>query len=272
MPKSTAYSIAFPHLPTAFDGFRIAHISDLHNHLWGRFQRGLLDAVRQFCPHIVVMTGDIFDSAHGRHMDSLRLCRDLSRKYPVYFVSGNHEQSIPRAERLSLYQKLSGWGVDVLDGGSSLIRREGSRDGAPSHIRVCGLALPELYYKDPRKKPYDRHAWFSPRQIERVLGEKRTDEFTLLLAHNPVYFPSYRDWGADLTFSGHMHGGIVDVPFLGPLLSPEVSLFPRYAAGHFMEQGRHLLVSRGLANTFAVRVFNPMELLCVTLCRAPSGQ
>ena len=92
--------------------------------------------------------------------------------------------------------------------------------------------------------------------------------YSILLAHNPLYYPAYRDWGADLTLSGHVHGGIIRIPGKGGLLSPDVTFFPKYDGGHFRENGKDLIVSRGLGNHFLVRVMNPPELLVVTLHRS----
>lgn len=261
MPKTTPYTIHFPNLPSDFNGFRIAHLSDLHNYPWGPGHRRVFQAVQRFDPHIVVMTGDMFDTRRSRNLDTLRLCKELARIYPVYFISGNHEQIMEQELRRSLYHKIHRWGVEILDNRCSSIYCN------QASIRIGGLTIPLLYYKDPKRKPYRRDAWFSSEKITAILGEKHSKDFFLLLTHNPLYFPSCRDWGADLTLAGHIHGGIIDLPYFGPLLSPDVSLFPNYAAGHFAEQGHHLLVSRGLANTFALRVCNPMEVLWITLKR-----
>ena len=57
------------------------------------------------------------------------------------------------------------------------------------------------------------------------------DGYQILLAHNPLWAKAYADWGADLVFSGHVHGGIIRLPFFGGILSPERRFFPKYSAG-----------------------------------------
>ena len=52
---------------------------------------------------------------------------------------------------------------------------------------------------------------------------------------------------------------------MGGLLSPDLTLFPKYDGGHFEEEGRQMVVSRGLGNHFLFRVMNPAELVAVTL-------
>ena len=86
------------------------------------------------------------------------------------------------------------------------------------------------------------------------------------LAHNPIYFDSYAWWGADLTVSGHLHGGIIRIPGIGGIITPQAKLFPRYDAGQFKKNGKNLVVSRGLGtHTVNIRIFNPAELSVIRL-------
>ncbi len=96
-----------------------------------------------------------------------------------------------------------------------------------------------------------------------VLGEPDKSVFTILLAHNPDYFPEYAAWGADLVLSGHVHGGVVRIPFWNKgVISPAVKLFPKYDGGLFEEGNSHMLLSRGLGcHTIPFRAFNPGDLI-----------
>ena len=90
--------------------------------------------------------------------------------------------------------------------------------------------------------------------------------FQILMAHNPEYFRTYRRWGADLVLSGHVHGGIVRLPFFGGVISPRVRLFPQYDGGHFTKENKDLIVSRGLgSHTIPFRLWNPGELVEIEL-------
>ncbi|MDO7206165.1 hypothetical protein Q5M85_20820 [Paraclostridium bifermentans] len=48
-----------------------------------------------------------------------------------------------------------------------------------------------------------------------------------MLAHTPFFFEDYSDYGADLVLSGHVHGGIIRLPLLGGVLSPNREFFPK---------------------------------------------
>ena len=258
MFRTVHYKISSPRIPRSFDGFRIAHLSDLHGAFFDLGNRRLLQGIQRITPDMIVMTGDMADNssqAIGRLTD---LCRRLCRRYPIYYVVGNHEQCLKGNGQKELLKNLKGMGVMVLDNSWRTISRGGAS------IKIYGLATPMIYYKD-RLREYKRGVSLSKKDVERFLGKADLSCFQILLAHNPLYYPSYRDWGADLTFSGHIHGGIIRIPGLGGLLSPDMTFFPKYDGGYFEEKGRHLVVSRGLGNHFLIRVMNPPELVAVTL-------
>ena len=81
------------------------------------------------------------------------------------------------------------------------------KDGA--YINIYGLELNRTYYKRFRKVPMKK--WYLTEQ----LGICDRKAFNLLLAHNPLYFDEYADWGADLVLSGHVHGGVVILAVFG---------------------------------------------------------
>ena len=103
--------------------------------------------------------------------------------------------------------------------------------------------------------------------LTEILGRRPEGLYTVLLAHNPDYFPRYAGWGADLTLSGHVHGGVARVPFWGKgVISPGYRLFPKYDGGIFREGQAVMVLSRGLGmHTIPIRLFNPGELWVIDL-------
>ncbi len=94
------------------------------------------------------------------------------------------------------------------------------------------------------------------------------DSFSILLAHRPEYFADYIAAGADLTLSGHAHGGQFRFPLIGGLIAPGQGLFPKYDAGLYTENGSSLIVSRGIGNSlFPFRFNNRPEVVLITLDR-----
>ena len=102
--------------------------------------------------------------------------------------------------------------------------------------------------------------------LTKLLGEPREDACQILIAHTPQYFEAYAAWGADVVMSGHVHGGIMRLPVLGGVLSPNLTLFPKYDGGRFVCGKATMILSRGLGtHTIPVRVFNPGELVTVNI-------
>ena len=98
------------------------------------------------------------------------------------------------------------------------------------------------------------------------MQEPEADRYNILLAHNPMYFESYALWGADLTLSGHLHGGLLRLPVLGGVISPQMKLFPKYCCGLYEKYRRKLLVTAGLgSHSIAFRINNPAEIMLLEL-------
>lgn len=254
------YSICSEKIPPEFYGVRMVHLSDLHGAWFGKNHNVMIKAIESFQPDMVLMTGDMADSGREGMESSLVLCRRLARRYPVYYSIGNHEMTLDCKCRKEFFRQLKRWGICVLDNEWQTIVRNGA------HIRICGLTMPLVYYKDPLGE-FQWGIQFKKEDMERTLGKADPECYTLLLAHNPLYYPAYREWGADLTLSGHIHGGIIRFPEkrLPGLLSPDLRLFPPYSRGHFIEQGQHLIVSSGLGNRFLKRICNPPQLVELVL-------
>ena len=125
---------------------------------------------------------------------------------------------------------------------------------------VYRYELPEKYYKRFHQQ------YISAEEIRKSIQEPEEGRYNILLAHNPVYFEGYALWGADLTLSGHLHGGLVRLPLIGGVISPQVKLFPKYDCGMYEKYGRKLLVTAGLgSHSIAFRINNPAEIMLVEL-------
>ena len=104
----------------------------------------------------------------------------------------------------------------------------------------------------------------SDEYISELLGDNNKECYNVLIAHNPMYFDYYERWGADLVISGHIHGGIMRLPYLGGVISPQIRLFPKYSGGLYTINKAKMILSRGLGtHTIRFRFFNPPELVVV---------
>ena len=106
----------------------------------------------------------------------------------------------------------------------------------------------------------------TPQDVRQCLGKADKGEYQILLAHNPAFFPAYKEWGADLTVSGHLHGGIIRIPGLGGVITPQFVLFPKYSGEMTVEGNQAIAVSRGLGtHTINLRFLNYAEVVVIDL-------
>lgn len=234
---------------------RAVVLSDLHNKQYGGNNERLLEAIREQKPDFVLVAGDML-TARGKESPepALAFLRELAKSYPVYYGNGNHEQ------RIRLHPDVYG---DMAERYGNALTEMGI---AP--LVNCHVILPEYgiaIYGAEIGEDYYRRIWLAqmdPDYLNGILGQAPEELFTVLLAHNPDYFPQYAAWGADLTLSGHVHGGVVRIPVWGKgVISPAWRLFPKYDGGIFREGAKTMVLSRGMgSHTIPVRIFNPAEL------------
>ena len=237
---------------------RAVMLADLHNKCYGKENRRLLEAIRACSPDCIMIAGDMLTAKPGKSFETaLHVLRELAGEYPVYYGNGNHEH------RLKLYPYSYG---DMAQRYEAALREIGIERMVNSHVSlqshgivIYGSEIDKFYYRRFRVP------FMEPDYLDQLLGKPDPDAYNVLIAHDPDYFPCYAEWGADLTLSGHVHGGSVRGPFLGRgIASPNIMLLPKYDGGLFHERGKTMLLSRGLGiHTIPFRLFNPGELWVV---------
>lgn len=238
---------------------RFVLLADLHNKSFGKENKRLLAAIEKAAPDGILVAGDMLTAIRGADFShALSLMEKLSDRYRIYYGMGNHEY------RLGIYPDnypgmYEGYMSGLKQAGIEPLINETAY--LPEYnIAVCGAQIDRTYYRHFRRKPMETS------YLPKLLGTPDGNMFQLLIAHNPVYFDAYAKWGADLVVSGHVHGGIVRLPVLGGVLSPAITLFPKYDGGRYTENGSTMLLSRGLSShTPPVRIFNPGELIVIDL-------
>lgn len=250
---------------------RIVMLADLHNNTFGKKNKRLIRQIDKLEPDMIIGAGDIITKhkpcypSHGYD-----LMKELAVKYPTYYGYGNHElyfdimkeelnkdRESEDAFLLSTWEeyldRLQGLGVQILKNESSTLKIKNTR------LRISGLNLAKDYYPKGKADPSMELNLHS--QIGASAGE-----YQILIAHNPIYFDAYAEWGADLTLAGHLHGGLARLPFLGGVVSPQYKFFPRYDSGIYEKGKRKMVVSKGLgSHSIMLRLFNPPDIVFITL-------
>lgn len=240
-------------LPEAFDGFRIAQVSDLHNAKFGADNERLLKLLSEAEPDIIVFTGDSIDSSRTDISVVVALAREVVELAPTYFVTGNHE-----AIAINDFEKLN---ADLAEVGATVLRTESvqlERNGET--IQLIGMDDLGFYAKT---RPVSE-------AMKKLAGDLASlvepDSFSLVLSHRPELAEFYESSGANLILTGHAHGGQFRLPFVGGVIAPGQGLFPEYDAGLYALGETQMVVSRGLGNSIVpLRINNRPEVVLIEL-------
>ena len=239
-------------IPKAFDGYKIAQISDLHNAEIGEENERLLGMIEAADPDIIAITGDMIDSRRTNVETALGFAEKAVKLAPCYYVNGNHELRVSEYEELK--KGLSELGVIVLENESTKINIKNQE------ITVIGISDPSLEANE---------LWSVEAEVvNNHLGEliKADDNYKLVLSHRPELLEIYCEAGADLVLTGHAHGGQIRLPFVGGVIAPHQGFFPEYDGGLYIKEETNMIVSRGIGNSlFPLRFNNRPEVVLIEL-------
>lgn len=243
-------------LPAAFEGFRVAQISDIHldEFMEDFFLREIIDRVNSLEPDLLLVTGDFVSrgplpmsislAAAGRCAELLK-----SLQCPLRFgILGNHDFMVGSA---FIRRHMEANGLPLLVNQTVRIERGGQ------HIFLGGL---------------DDVSLGQPNLNEAVPAAP--DAPVLLMCHEPDYANIVaghpRGPLVDLIFAGHTHGGQVRIPGLPPLELPPHGKI--YVEGHFLVGTSQLYVNRGVGTVgLPFRLNCPPEITVATLRRPPEA-
>ncbi|MCR4796125.1 MAG: metallophosphoesterase [Ruminococcus sp.] len=256
MMKTVRYKVKTDKLDK---GLRIVFISDLHNCFYGGpDQSGIIDAVHDAAPDLVVFGGDVIDMWGGtKH--ALTLIKALSSEYPCCYSPGNHEEM--RSDVEDFYNKVRQM-CPVLIGEDHADMTINGQD-----IRLFGAINANVCYK------------YST-QLQECFDSLDEEHYNILVAHQPEDIDFYlgnsvdtHDMDFDLILSGHAHGGQWRIPKLldQGLYAPQQGLFPLYTTGMYKYGKTVHIISTGLARPlrmiFIPRIFNRPELSVIDINR-----
>ncbi len=244
-----SYTLPVSQLPDNFSGMRIVQISDLHAKQFGRDNADLLAAAKRQKPDAIFLTGDLAEA--GKPVSALEpFLRALSKLAPTYFVTGNHEWNLGRAEREKLFALMESFGIVRLSDSFAVLERDGRR------LVIAGVDDP--YGPKERK---------TPRTLIKEIRQTEGDACILMLSHRNTQLPMWAHLGVNAVFSGHAHGGIVRLPGLGGIFGTEHDLLPQYDAGIFEMNDTVMMLSPGLGGNrkLPLRILNRPEIGVITL-------
>ncbi|MDR0949039.1 MAG: metallophosphoesterase [Lachnospiraceae bacterium] len=243
--------------PKIKKSFRVVLLSDLHNKQYGIHNSRLLHAIRSLSPNGILIAGDMVTATKSVQTEcAMALLTELAKDYPIYYANGNHEQKLnfltgAALEKAQIYmEQIHALSIHSVNNQSYRLSEQ--------NIVISGLEMDHDYYFRSDAPKMDAA------YLQGLLGESQQEQYHILLAHNPQYFPQYAEWGADLVLSGHIHGGIIRIPAGRGLLSPTIRFFPKYDGGLFEQGKSKMILSRGIGyHCIPFRLFNPSEIVVI---------
>lgn len=227
---------------------RIVLLTDLHSSKYGRTQSTLINAIDKQNPDIILLGGDIADDKVP-HERTWQLLESIGRRFPCYYVSGNHEYWSGNADAIK--KKISSYGVTVLEGENITIDINGQK------LLLGGIDDPEEYGSFSVNEGWSK-------KLYNMSADTDGELFSVLLSHRSEAAEQYSKTAYDLILCGHAHGGQVRLPYiLNGLYAPNQGLFPKYAGGYYDLGKNGMIVSRGLCKDLKPRVFNRPEIAVV---------
>lgn len=253
--RLTEYSFSHQDVPASFDGYKILLLSDLHE---APFGEQILDIIRQESPDVILFCGDLVQLPGHEFEQTRVIAQGVGDSIPMYAVSGNHES-----------QNDAYWDIvgDLWDEGLYWLEND-SVWLEKGDERIYLIGLQDCGRNDPvDEDTLEEMAWTIE---EHHPGDASV--FILLLNHRANLYPFLKDTGVDLILSGHLHGGLVRLPFVKGVFgreNGETVLFPDYTYGLYDEGEAAMIVTGGCdRNPEKPRVFNQPEVVLITLKRA----
>ena len=251
VPSVRRVEIAYSDLPSAFDGYRIVHLSDLHCSTAARRWRteGIVERVNALNPDLIAITGDFVDGTPGERREDLEPIAKLKAKDGVWGCTGNHEAYWGWSGWTDAFRM---WDVRVLSEitrhSNDVIRR------GDAAIALGGLLDPAFWHAE--------RVWAA----SSAFNNAPTNAFRILLCHRPLT-EAIGSAAADvrLQLSGHTHGGAM--PILDRLVARvnegRVRGLYEFAPGRFL----HVSPGTGQWAGFPLRLFRPAEITEIVLRR-----
>jgi hypothetical protein len=241
--RLTAIQLAFDNLPSAFDGYRILFMSDLHLDGQPDLCRRLIERVKDLAPDICFLGGDYRMEMYGSFKEVNRrldqLVRHIRTSDGLFGILGNHDC-------IEIAPDLEDSRICMLINEAVTIDRQGQT------LNIVGVDDPHYY---------------QCHDMEKAFSEISPDGFTILLSHSPEIIADMAGHKVDLCLCGHTHAGQIRLPGIGPLFT-HCRAPRKYVSGLWRHDGTVGYTSAGAGSSGVPVRFNcPPEVVLLTLTR-----
>lgn len=214
-------------IPGSFRDFKIVQFSDTHIgfHYTLEQLKEVVDRINRMNPDLILFTGDLVDRPNAYEWNGkiVEVLKKLQAPHGKYWIYGNHDHGGYGTDIVK--KKMDEAGFQLLQNEHTVIKKE------QSSFILAGVD--DLMLGKP--------------DMEKTLQGADSDSFVLLMVHEPDYADEVANYPVDVQLSGHSHGGQVQIPFFGYLVTPPYA--EKYVEGRHTIGNLDLYVSRGLGTT-----------------------
>lgn len=259
-PEVKRYAVRTDKLVSA-DKVRIAFLADLHSRQYGKGNIKLIRMVSRTKPDFIILGGDMLTASRLLNRDEVTIStlEGLGDIAPVYYVPGNHEKKLMESEDPGVSERWDDYlfELECMD----LNWLADSHEIMTEDMNVYGLDIDERFYTKFGKSPM-----MPVNYIQEKLGQPDKTKFNILVAHSPEFFDTYTKTNYDLVLCGHYHGGMMNLPWIGPLIAPNFTFRPAHSGGAYKKGGRVIIVTRGIgSHGVNIRLFNRPEVVLIDI-------
>jgi uncharacterized protein len=251
----TQRRIRLARLPKAFEGFRIAQLSDIHISPFttADYIRHCVTITNGLKPDLVALTGDYIAWDPETEGEVVRALAGLRAPHGVFGCLGNHEEESGIEEPIT--RLFTAQGIHIL--------RQ-----ARAPIQLAGETLNLIGIDEPRGRSHAEFESDFYRRLQQIKELAMPHAVNILLSHSPDVFDYVAGLGVDLMLTGHTHGGQLSLDSLHRGLNPSYLIY-RYTSGWYEKGGAQLYVNRGIGTTgFPIRLGARPEITVLELTRA----
>ena len=234
------------------DNIRIVELADLHNAEYGENNCELVEKVAALRPDLIVFAGDMMNYEDDDYSVLYSICDQLSPIAPVYACYGNNELDQFLFRDRQFKRKLAEHNVTLLS-------------NEAMDVTVKNTTL-QLIAVSEGLEQFDVETNNSKKFVNSL---EPTNNLRVCLTHYPELFhEKLLGYDIDVAFTGHAHGGMIRLPYIGGLYSNGEGFLPKFTAGIVeAEDGTKVVVSRGLGSHGPIpRINNQPELVVVDVC------
>lgn len=245
----TNYTYETQKVPSAFDGYKICLITDFHN---GENYEKVIEAVKKAQPDIICIGGDLINMEETDFPNAEKLLSGLTGIADVLYSYGNHEVNCENIQKMA--QIAEDMGVELMNDKAMTVEKDGSR------INIIG-------YGDDIYSDFTYHfEKQAKKRLTDLSNQFDNDELSVLIMHRPQYYEAISALPYDLTLSGHLHGGLINIEPIRTKILQEHFCTDKYCKGEYNNGDKKMIISAGIAKEEKIyRVLNTPEIVVVEL-------